>query len=232
MKSQSVTIEWAGEALTLLPERAIWWKRRETLFIADPHFGKAATFRFAGLPVPEMTHHADLNRLEGVLNRFSAKQLVILGDFFHARPGRSEATMSALAEWRRRHARLRILLVLGNHDRHAGMPPDEWDIHCVKGLQTLPPFGLSHEPVDIEGAFVLAGHWHPSFSLNDSIGSGVRLPCFYFSANMAVLPAFGTFTGTHPVMQRPGDRIFMVGPETIVKVPEKNSARGGTPARN
>jgi uncharacterized protein len=228
MRSTPLTIEWAGETLALLPERAIWWARTETLFIADPHFGKAAAFRFAGVPVPELTHDEDLNRLEEVVNRFSAKQLVILGDFFHARTGRSEATMSALAAWCRRHAKMKILLLPGNHDRHAGMPPREWGIHCVKELHSLPPFSLSHEPVATEGAFVLAGHWHPSFRLNDTIGSGIRLPCFYFSANLAVLPAYGHFTGTHPIARKPGDRIFLVGPDTVLAVTGKHFT-GDTP---
>ena len=221
MESPSVTIEWAGELLTLLPERALWWARQETLFIADPHFGKASTFRFAGLPVPERTHDEDLSRLERLVRRFSAKQLVILGDFFHARPGRSEATMAALAEWRRRHADLQMLLVAGNHDRHAGKPPKEWGIECVTAGHALPPFGLSHEPVEVDGSFVLAGHWHPSFRLNDVIGSGVRLPCFYFSARMAVLPAYGGFTGTHTVVPKPRDRIFLVGPDAVFEVGRK-----------
>ena len=190
MKSPSLTIEWAGETLVLLPERALWWARRETLFIADPHFGKAATFRLAGVPVPELTHDDDLNRLEGLVNRLSLNRLVMLGDFFHARTGRSETTMSALAEWRRRHARLHILLVAGNHDRHAGGPPAEWEIDCVKEPHSFPPFNLSHHPIAIAGGFVLAGHWHPSFRLNDVIGSGISRPCFYFTDNMAVLPAF------------------------------------------
>ena len=34
-------IVWAGEELLLLPERLVWWKRERTLFMADPHFGKA-----------------------------------------------------------------------------------------------------------------------------------------------------------------------------------------------
>jgi uncharacterized protein len=229
MHSSSVIIEWAGEELTLLPERAIWWARAATLFIADPHFGKAAAFRYAGVPVPELAQDGDLNRLHGVLDRFPVKQLVILGDFFHARTGRSAATMSALTEWRQRHARLQILLVAGNHDRHAGKPPDEWGIECVEGLHSLPPFTLNHEPIAITGAFVLAGHWHPSFRLQDTIGSGIRLPCFYFSANMAVLPAYGSFTGTHPIAKKPGDRIFLVGPETVIAVRGKSSAADRSP---
>jgi DNA ligase-associated metallophosphoesterase len=169
-----------------------------------------------------LTHDEDLHRLEELVNRLAVKQLVILGDFFHARSGRSAATMSALAEWRRRHTRLQIMLALGNHDRHAGRPPEEWGIHCVKGLHSLAPFCLSHEPVAIAGAFVLAGHWHPSFRLNDAIGSGIRLPCFYFSANLAVLPAYGHFTGTTPVVKKPGDRIFLVGPEAVLSVAGKS----------
>jgi DNA ligase-associated metallophosphoesterase len=217
-KSHSATIEWAGEKLALLPERAIWWARGETLFIADPHFGKAATFRFAGLAVPEQTHDEDLNRLAELVNRFSVKRLVVLGDFLHARPGRSEATMTALGDWRRRHLDLQILLVLGNHDRHAGKPPDEWNIECVKEPHSFPPFCLSHEPKQVAKAFVLSGHWHPSFCVNEGIGSGVRLPCFYFSKTLAVLPAYGDFTGTHSISRKPRDRVFLVGPEAVLEV--------------
>jgi len=225
MKANTVTIEWAGESLTLLPERAMWWAREATLFIADPHFGKAATFRFAGVPVPEQTHHEDLSRLEELVKRFAVRRLVILGDFFHARPGRSEATMSALGEWRRRHAGLQILLVAGNHDRQAGKPPDEWQIQCVKDRHALPPFYLSHEPVESAGGFVLAGHWHPSFRLNDVMGSGVRMPCFYFTEKMAVLPAYGDFTGTHTVVPEPGDRIFLVGIDAVFEVAGRRKLR-------
>ena len=37
-----VCVEIAGELLTLLGERGVWWRRRSTLFVADTHFGKAA----------------------------------------------------------------------------------------------------------------------------------------------------------------------------------------------
>ncbi len=215
-----LTIEWAGEELALLPERAVWWARTETLFIADPHFGKAATFRLAGLPVPERTHDEDLHRLGGLIERFSAKHLVILGDFFHARAGRSATTMLALAEWRRRHAGIRMRLVVGNHDRQAGRPPDEWNMEWAEGQSAFPPFSLIHEPMANPGAnaFVVAGHWHPSFRLSEGMGSGVRLPCFYFGRNLAVLPAFGNFTGTQAIAKRPGDRIFVTGPESVLEI--------------
>ena len=40
-----IEIEWQGEKLHLLARKGILWPREKTLFVADPHFGKAATFR-------------------------------------------------------------------------------------------------------------------------------------------------------------------------------------------
>ncbi len=213
-----MTIEWAGEELALLPERALWWERESTLFITDPHFGKASAFRVAGIPVPEFADHDDLARLAEMVRRLSAERLVILGDFFHAKMSRSKATLSALTEWRGKHVSLAMHLVLGNHDRHAGAPPDEWGIQAVKGPWRLAPFLCNHAPETAKGDFVLAGHWHPSFRFSDGIGSGVHAPCFYFSSGVAVLPAYGSFTGLHPVRPKPGDRVFMIGPGEVIEI--------------
>lgn len=218
METNAITIDWAGERLTLLPERALWWQREKTLFIADPHFGKAATFRVAGIAAPEIAHHDDLDRLEKLLRSRSAKRLVILGDFFHAKAGRSPAVLDALADWRSHHADLEITLISGNHDRHAGPPPVEWNIRSITEPWKLAPFLCCHEPRTVDGRFVLSGHWHPSFRLNEATGSGLHSPCFYFTSEMAVLPAFGSFTGLQPVAPKPKERIFLIGPGEIIEV--------------
>lgn len=216
--SGPATLGWAGEELVLLPERALWWKRMKTLFMADPHFGKASAFRAAGLPVPELSQRGDLARLELILMNTGVAKLVILGDFFHAKTGRSQATLSALDSWRKRQASLEIILVLGNHDQHAGVPPQEWGIQCVKDPWPMPPFQCFHEPPEKPKGFSLAGHLHPAFQLRERIGSGLRSPCFHFGARVAVLPAFGSFTGTHRIKPKSGDRVFMIGPEEVIEV--------------
>src|SRR5690606_14364397 len=116
----SVAIDRAGQRLVALPERALWWPARHVLFIADPHFGKAAAFRAHGLPVPSGTTAATLGRLDGLLQAHPAKQLVVLGDFLHARAARAPAVLDALRQWRARWPRLHCTLVRGNHDSHAG----------------------------------------------------------------------------------------------------------------
>ncbi|TXD50975.1 DEAD/DEAH box helicase, partial [Ralstonia sp. TCR112] len=50
--SSDLAIQCAGETVWLLPERALWWPVQRMLMVADAHFGKAATFRARGVPVP------------------------------------------------------------------------------------------------------------------------------------------------------------------------------------
>lgn len=219
MSPGHVSLDWAGEVLTLLPERAIWWARGETVFIADPHFGKAATFRLAGIPVPENSHDEDLKRLSNLLAATKARRLMILGDFFHAKTGRTAATLATLEEWRKFHRRLEIILVRGNHDRKSGDVPAAWDFESVDGPWMLGPFCCRHEPRADRGAFVLAGHLHPSHALPDRIGLSLRGPCFYFGKRIAVLPAFGSFTGTHRIDAEANARIFLIGPDLVMEAP-------------
>jgi metallophosphoesterase superfamily enzyme len=94
-----------GRALFLLPERAAWLAEAGLLLVADVHFGKAASFRRLGVPVPQGTTQANLARLDGLLARLAGvRELVFLGDFLHAASGRASATLQALQVWRQRHA--------------------------------------------------------------------------------------------------------------------------------
>src|SRR4051812_34366951 len=98
-----VTVDVRGERLVLLPERAVCWPRTDTLLIADPHFGKAAAFRAAGVPVPRGTTTETLTRIDAALERSGATRLVFLGDFLHAREGRATETLRVIDDWRARH---------------------------------------------------------------------------------------------------------------------------------
>jgi hypothetical protein len=39
-----------------------------------------------------------------------------------------------------------------------------------------------------------------------------------------VLPAFGRFTGTHPVRPAPGERVFVVAGDAVMAVPLSSAA--------
>lgn len=142
----------------------------------------------------------------------------MLGDLLHHKRGLDRATVDAFARWRAASRGLRVTLVRGNHDRAAGDPPREWAIECVSGPVEFGPFSLVHEPPDdhCPPAPTLAGHIHPCVRLYGGARQSMRAPCFYFNTTLALLPAFGSFTGTHPVAARPGDRVFAVGDDRVI----------------
>ena len=214
----NVEIEWAGERLVLLPDKAVAWPRTSSLIVADLHLGKPAAFRSVGIPVPEFTTTSDLDRLDRLILEHRSERLIILGDFFHSVAGLQTEMMGAVADWCRKNDRLKILLVPGNHDKKCGSPPACWNIHNVCDGWTLDPFSFCHEPREITGKHVMAGHIHPSIVLSDNVGGSLRLPCFWFTPTYAVLPAFGSFTGTQSIRPAPVDRLFVLGPDEIAEV--------------
>jgi uncharacterized protein len=209
--------EVAGEEVWLLPERALYWEREGALLIADPHFGKAAAFRSLGVPVPERTTDDNLARLDAALHRTRAERLVVLGDFLHARRGRSPQLLGALARWRAEHPCLPILLVRGNHDDRAGDPPAEWGIECLEEPVECPPFTWRHEPATAAAGYALAGHVHPAVNLFGAGGLNATLPCFWFGPDYGLLPAFGDFTGTAVVRPRHGDQVYVVADGAVLR---------------
>jgi DNA ligase-associated metallophosphoesterase len=218
MSSGVATLTIVGETLRLLPERVAYWERVHTLLVADPHFGKAAAFRAGGVPVPRGTTSENLRRLDAALQRTGATRIVFLGDFLHAREGRAPETLRLLNEWRASHAGMDMLLVRGNHDARAGDPPRELAIRCENGPVLEPPFVFAHHPTQSEDGYVLAGHIHPGVRLHGAGKQSVRLPCFWFGARTAVLPAFGEFTGLASVDVQPGDHVWVIADDEIVDV--------------
>jgi DNA ligase-associated metallophosphoesterase len=217
MMHPMLTIDLAGHALTLLPQRAVVWRETESLLLADTHFGKTATFRDAGMAVPDNTA-ADLARLDELLARHVSRRLIILGDFLHSASGRSASVFDAMADWRTRHERLEILLVRGNHDRSAGDPPPELGINCVDEPHEISGLTLCHDPACGAGDLpMVAGHLHPAVTVRDYGRSMLRLPCFHRQHDRLTMPAFGSFTGMKTLPSEvPGHR-WAATPEGVFR---------------
>ena len=208
------TVVVAGEALLLLAEKAVFWPREKMLIIADIHFGKAASFRAAGVPVPRGTTSQNLAALDALIARHEVTHVMFLGDFLHARAAHASATVAAMLAWRLRNTALKLTLVRGNHDRHAGDPAASLLIDLVDEPHVMGPFAFCHHPDLATEAYALAGHIHPSFRLSTRHDS-LRLPCFVVGDTRMILPSFGAFTGGFLITPKENDAIYVSSGEAV-----------------
>ena len=201
----------------LLPGRAAYLPARRTLLVADLHLGKAATFRHAGLPVPEGSSAGDLARLAGLVAAARPERVIVLGDLFHAASG---CTPAVLEEWRRVRGGLaaEILLVPGNHDRRLRLPAD-LGLTITGGPLVEEGLAFHHEPPNgSPEALAFCGHLHPRLAIRAPSGDRCTERCFVAREGLLVLPAFASFAGASVVRSEPGVRLWAAGNEAVIEV--------------
>jgi len=210
-------IEFAGESLILLKERAILWEKKGVVFITDPHFGKDASMRSQAVPMPDILD-SELGRLSELLISTSAAHLVILGDFYHDVEGLSKNQSLRITAFTDSFPRLEFTLIRGNHDLKAGDPPQSTRINCVNPPYDLGPFTLIHDPETRAAgdAHYLAGHLHPGVRLRVNRKEAVSMPAFSIAKNLIVLPAFGRLTGQGGLKTGGQKRIVAIAEDELI----------------
>ncbi len=215
----SLVLEWHGEELLLLPEKAIFWAAQRTLFVADLHLAKGATLRAGGIPVPPGSSMRTLERLGELIDRHQPKEVLILGDLFHGREAGLPENMRAFDCWQNQVG-VPMTLVAGNHDRWVKKEDVPLESHA---LLERGPFRLTHHPVDGADHPMLCGHLHPGFLLLARGRRAEKVPCFWVQQNQIVLPAFGEFTGLYLIDPSAGDRVFVPAGSRVLEVPIRKS---------
>ena len=212
-----------GEVFAALPSGCVWWASQGALLVADLHLGKASTMAAGGLPMSRhlclQAARADLARLGRELMSTGARRLIILGDLLHAAESQQPELLDEVERWRQSDfGPLPITLVRGNHDRHAGDPPQCWRFECVNEPFDLAGIALRHIPPRGRDAAQpwMAGHLHPVASISSRGGERLRAKCFHVTPRGVILPAFGSFTGGAAVRPAPEDRVLLCGPVGVI----------------
>jgi DNA ligase-associated metallophosphoesterase len=208
-KTAEITV--LGEHLWLLPEKAMYWPKGNTLFLADLHLGKAGHFRKAGIPIARTIHQDELRQLSQLIEQYAVEHVWFLGDLFHSEANHE---LQELFRWCEAHKALRLSLLAGNHDRYVSeLLKEAGQLKVFSEAQLTGPFLLTHEPMALEDVpeqcFNLCGHVHPVVVMHGRGRERLRLPCFFISGRQAVLPAFGRFTGGHALRPKPHDMAFV-----------------------
>lgn len=224
----SLELKLRGQLVRLLGQKLIHLPTTRTLLVADTHFGKAATFRQAGIPVPVGTTAKMLRQLTNVIDHWEAKRLIVLGDFVHSTTRSKVDFEQELIQWRQQCPQLEIILVAGNHDRGNNKLFERLGVVVVREPYLEAPFAFCHfaeanENIDL---FTFAGHVHPAIRLPGMGRSEGKIPCFAVNENVALLPAFGEFTGTTVVARSEFSRIFVTVDQEVIELEKLTRVRG------
>ena len=194
--------------------RTIFWEEQKALILSDLHFGKTGHFRKAGIAVPQSVYKEDLQRLLNVLHLFKPHQIIAVGDLFHSKANRE---LDLFKRWRNDFGNIIFYLVKGNHD----ILQEDWyqdaEIRVTNDLM-LDDIRFMHEHCETKGnVFTFCGHIHPAVEINGIGKQSLRFPCFYFTNNHCILPAYGKFTGMYTIQPSAGDDVFAIVDDSIIK---------------
>ncbi|MFN8251594.1 MAG: ligase-associated DNA damage response endonuclease PdeM [Ferruginibacter sp.] len=200
--------------------RTVFWEQEKILILSDMHLGKTGHFRKNGIAIPHAVMKEDMQRFMDAIQFFKPKQLVIVGDMFHSVANKEH---DFFLKWRNDLSHVEILLVKGNHD----IVPEAW--YAEAGIELADKYWVKnnlafvHHMEDITEEipgidYFFSGHIHPAVSIKGLGKQSLRFPCFYFTKQYAVLPAFGKFTGTYLVSPLKNEKAFAVVNSSLISV--------------
>ena len=207
-----------GNHFLLSANRTIFWEEQKSLILSDLHVGKSGHFRKNGIGIPQNMLNEDMQRLTAEIQFYKPTRLIVVGDLFHSHSNKEH---DLFLKWRQSLPDLHIDLVLGNHDILQKEKYREADILVHEGSYNIDPFIFTHNICDLaddDENYCFSGHIHPGITIRGVGKQSLRLPCFYFNEQYAVLPAFGKFTGTQPIKPLQNDSIFALAGNSIIQV--------------
>lgn len=202
----------------LSPQRCVYWEEDHTLILSDLHFGKTGHFRKHGIAVPQAVFKEDLQRLFDLVMQYKPRQIIAVGDLFHSEANKE---MDLFLKWRQDIGSTGFILVEGNHDILTPEWYKEAGIEIQKGLYERRGLGFVHDPADCPDGYkqyLFCGHYHPGIVINGTGKQSLQFPCYYFSEQMAILPAFSRFSGLATVRKKKTDRVYAIVNHTLVPI--------------
>jgi uncharacterized protein len=187
----------AGVALVADPAGAIYWPDEKLLVLADLHLEKGSAFAARGVLLPPYDTPATLARVARLIERYTPRLVIALGDSFHDGGGPSRmAEISRSALKALQHGR-DWLWIAGNHDPD---PAENIGGRFAASL-ALGALTFRHEPSLKQSDGEIAGHLHPLARIARR-GRAVSRRCFAGDGNRLVMPAFGSYAGGLNVRNR------------------------------
>lgn len=202
----------------LSTERCLYWENEKTLVISDLHFGKTGHFRKSGIAVPQDVYKEDLHRLMQQVHYFHPDKIIFTGDLFHSYENQEH---QLFAKWRNSISAETIHLVKGNHDLLSNQVYHELGLEVHENMYAADPFVFIHDLNTVDEntpkGYRISGHIHPGVRISGQGKQSLSFPCFYFSEDFAIMPAFSKFTGFVVIKPLKNDAVFAIVKSNIAK---------------
>lgn len=199
----------------LSASRTVFWEEQKAIILSDLHFGKTGHFRKAGIAIPQSVYKEDLQRLFNLLQYFKPTQIIAVGDLFHSH---ANLELELFKRWRSDLGLIKVKLVKGNHDILKENWYTEADIDVINEL-IIDDIRFTHHLCETDNhVFSFCGHIHPGVVINGLGKQSLRFPCFYFTNNHCILPAFSKFTGMATIYPSASDSVYAIVENSLIKV--------------
>jgi hypothetical protein len=192
------------------------------LVIADLHIGISYELYKSGINIPSQVNEMK-KTVEKLIKKTKAQRLIIDGDIKHEVPGISYQEMREIPEFLRRISRrIRVDLVIGNHDTFIkDLQLEKVRIHDARGFK-VGRFGFNHGhtwPFEklLTCDYLIIAHTHPTVQFTDKFGYRIVEPVWVKSRidkekmkkryrvekigrlETIIMPAFNRLLGGTPV---------------------------------
>ena len=204
----------------LSAQRSIYWEEQKTMIVSDTHFGKTGHFRKSGIAVPQQVYKDDLQRFFSLATDLKPERILVVGDFFHSTNNEEH---NLFLKWKNDFKSLQITLIKGNHDILGNTWYENAGIQLIEDFYEIGQFRFQHDPAENdflvkENTFVFSGHLHPGIQMRGIGKQSLRFPCFYFTQNQCILPAFSKFSGLAIVKPKKQDQVYAIANDNIIKL--------------
>jgi DNA ligase-associated metallophosphoesterase len=186
-------IQFADKTLVLTNLSALYIKDVKALVLADIHIGKATHFQKYGIAIPNTVLVNDLYKLETLIHHFNPKQVIVVGDMFHAE---NNSEIQEFKIWKLHFSAIQFILIKGNHDRYYRGIYKDLEVEVVQNELNIEGLTFIHNLEHYKGeGFTISGHLHPGVLVKLKGRQRIKLPCFAAGNQHLILPAFSEFTG-------------------------------------
>ena len=192
---EACLIHFADQRFILDASGALIWPKHDMVVFSDLHFEKGSFLSQFANPLPRFDTAKTITKMQNVLQEYSAKQVICLGDSLHDGNALSRMNDKDLSDINDLvHGVSSWFWVLGNHD------PEIPDAILGQSCEHLEIDNILwvHEPENLDKfAGVKAqviGHFHPKLSVKKA-RHRMTGKCFVSNDDILLMPAFGQYTG-------------------------------------